>query len=203
MVAARESYMNKRYERELQIKHLWEENMAVLAQQHAEMETQLKEAAAENARRRKALRDVRESMGASPGSIMSPTAIGAGAGGIAASGSMASSIHANRQSTMMSNASYETADSGAPGSLAARRLGEEGGAQLQLDDNLTPPIQGQRSAILGITDDSDATQDHFEDAEDEFFDAIETGNLPGLKVETPLSQPATNPNKWPRSSTPR
>ena len=200
MVAAREAYMTKRYERELQIKHLWEENMAVLAQQHAEMESQLKEAAAENARRRKALREVRETMGSSPGSVLSPAVAGAG---LAASGSMASSLHANdprRQSTVLSNTtqqSFETANGDAPSSLAARRLGEEGGAQLQLDDQLTPPIQAQRCAILGIADDKEMMRDSVDDADDEFFDAIETGNLPGLKVEKSLSEPASDPNKWP------
>ncbi|CDU25729.1 related to SWH1-Member of an oxysterol-binding protein family [Sporisorium scitamineum] len=206
MVAAREAYMAKRYERELQIKHLWEENMAVLAQQHAEMETQLKEAAAENVRRRKALREVRETMGSSPGSVLSPGGVGVGAGvgaGLAASGSMSSSLHAHdprRQSTTLSNQTlqgYETADSAGSGSLAARRLGQEGGAQLQLDDNLTPPIQAQRSSIPGITEDKGMVRDSFDDAEDEFFDAIETGNLPGLVVEKSLSQPQSSPNKWP------
>ncbi|SPO26277.1 related to SWH1 - Member of an oxysterol-binding protein family [Ustilago trichophora] len=201
MVAARETYMTKRYERELQIKHLWEENMAVLAQQHAEMESQLKEAAAENARRRKALREVRETMGSSPGSMISPPLAGAG---LAASGSMTNSLHAHdarRQSTVLSNTttqSFETANGdAAPGSLAARRLGEQGGAQLQLDDTLTPPIQAQRSAILGIADDKDMMRDSVDDADDEFFDAIETGNLPGLKVDKSLTEPESDPNKWP------
>ncbi|TKY86449.1 hypothetical protein EX895_004598 [Sporisorium graminicola] len=204
MVAAREAYMAKRYERELQIKHLWEENMAVLAQQHAEMETQLKEAAEENARRRKALREVRETMGSSPGSVLSPSGVGASIGaGLAASGSMASSLHApRRQSTALSNTTlqgYETADSGdgGSGSLAARRLGEQGGAQMQLDDHLTPPIQAQRSSILSITEEKGMVRDSFDDAEDEFFDAIETGNLPGLVVEKSLSQPQSSPTQWP------
>ncbi|CCF49663.1 hypothetical protein NDA11_002779 [Ustilago hordei] len=200
MVTAREAYMTKRYERELQIKHLWEENMAVLAHQHAEMEAQLKEAAEENARRRKALREVRETMGHSPASVMSPQPGGAS---LAPSGSVRSTLIApepRRQSTVLSNAtvgSYETVQSDAPGSLAARRLGEENGAQLQLDDNLTPPIIAQRSAILGIADDRAMVRDSIDDADDEFFDAIEAGNLPGLKVEQPLTQPASNPDKWP------
>lgn len=201
MVAAREAYMTKRYQRELQIKHLWEENMAVLAQQHAEMEAQLKEAAAENARRRKALREVRETMGSSPGSVMSPQIGGAG---LAASGSVGSTLLApepRRQSTVLSNVtlqSYETAPSDAPGSLAARRLGQENGAQLQLDDNnLSPPINAQSSAILGIADERAMVRDSIDDADDEFFDAIETGNLPGLKVEKSLTQPESDPDKWP------
>ncbi|KAJ1020696.1 hypothetical protein NDA16_004088 [Ustilago loliicola] len=200
MVTAREAYMTKRYERELQIKHLWEENMAVLAQQHAEMEAQLKEAAAENARRRKALREVRETMGSSPGSAMSPQLAGAG---LITSGSVGSTLHApepRRQSTVLSNAtvqSYETAQSDAPGSLAARRLGEENGAQLQLDDNLSPPINAQRSAILGIADERAMVRDSIDDADDEFFDAIETGNLPGLKIERSLTQPASDLDEWP------
>lgn len=200
MVAAREAYMTKRYERELQIKHLWEENMAVLAQQHAEMESQLKEAAAENARRRKALREVRETMGSSPGSIISPPVAGAG---VAASGSLASSLFGHnpeRQSTINSNVtnkSYETARSDAAGSLAARRLGDEAGAQLQIDDKLAPPIQAHQSAILGIAGDKDLVRDSIDDAEDEFFDAIESGNLPGLKVEKSLVEPQTDVDKWP------
>lgn len=194
MVAAREAYMAKRYERELQIKHLWEENMAVLAQQHAEMETQLKEAAAENARRRKALREVRETMGSSPGSVLSPGGVG---GALATSSYVASPLHAHDQRRQSTLQSYEMADSGGAGSLAARRLGEEGGAQLQLDDQLTPPIQAQRSTILGIADEKSMARDSMDDAEDDFFDAIETGDLPGLKVEQALSQPETDLDQWP------
>ncbi|GAC71329.1 hypothetical protein PANT_2d00058 [Moesziomyces antarcticus T-34] len=196
MVAARETYMTKRYERELQIKHLWEENMAVLAQQHAEMEAQLKEAASENARRRKALREVRETMGSSPGSMISPSL-----GPSASTGSVLHNPEPRRQSTMLSNVttqSYETAQTDAAGgSLAARRLGNEGGAQLQLDDALTPPIQAQRSQILSIADEKALVRDSIDDADDEFFDAIETGNLPGLKVEKSLEEPETGPDEWP------
>ncbi|SNX84698.1 related to SWH1 - Member of an oxysterol-binding protein family [Melanopsichium pennsylvanicum] len=193
MVAAREAYMTKRYERELQIKHLWEENMAVLAQQHAEMESQLKEAAAENARRRKALREVRETMGSSPGSVLSPPLSGAG-------GAPLKAHEPCRQSTVLSNTtsrSYETANGDVSGSLAARRLGEEGRARLQLDDRLTPPIQAQRVAILGIADDRHMIRDSIDDADDEFFDAIETGNLPGLKVDRSLAEPEQDSNTWP------
>ncbi|PWZ02166.1 hypothetical protein BCV70DRAFT_58390 [Testicularia cyperi] len=202
MVVAREGYMQKRYERELQIKHLWEENMKILAHQHAEMEAQLKEAATENARRRKALREVRENMGSSPGSmILSPPAM-------SGSGSIGAGLNGpTRQSTVATTstdaASFATATQSS--SLATRRLGDEG-ANLQLDDTPSPPIHAHRTNILaaaagagaaGSSDDAMVVRDSVDDAEDEFFDAIESGNLPGLKVEKPLTEPATDTNEWP------
>ncbi|EPQ29271.1 uncharacterized protein PFL1_03026 [Pseudozyma flocculosa PF-1] len=125
MVSDRESYMQKRYERELTVKHLWEENMRVLAQQHAEMEAALKEAAADNTRKRKALREVRETMGSSPGSVITP----AGA--------------------------------------AARSIAEI--------------TEGE------LTASGSTYRDSVDDDADEFFDAVETGQLPGLKIEEPLA----------------
>ncbi len=174
--------------------------MATLAHQHAEMETQLKEAAEENARRRKALREVRETMGSSPGSMISPPLAGAGLAAGASIGSTLNVHDPRRQSTIMSNAttqSYTTANSDATGSLAARRLGEQDGAGLHLDDQLTPPIHAQRASILGIADDKGMVRDSMDDADDEFFDAIETGNLPGLKVDKSLTEPQSDPDKWP------
>ena len=71
----REAYLLRRYEQEIAAKNLWEENMKVLAQQHADMEAALKEASEENAKKRKALREVRGSMMvSSPGSIGGPLA---------------------------------------------------------------------------------------------------------------------------------
>ncbi|KAN0064494.1 hypothetical protein ACQY0O_002122 [Thecaphora frezii] len=177
MVADRESYLQKRYERELTVKHLWEENMRVLAQQHAEMEAALKEAAADNTRKRKALREVRETMGTSPGSVLSPATsaiVGVGISGV--------------------QSPAEASEGQAPSALAARRLGEGGAGtatDLRLDQPPSPSIQAQQRSIAQIADEElgggSAFRDSVDDADDEFFDAVETGQLPGLKIEQPLA----------------
>lgn len=188
MVADREEYMQRQYERELQIKHLWEENMKVLAQQHAEMEASLKEAAEENARKRKALREVRETMGSSPGSVISP---------IPGQGSLSQIVHnrePSRQATAMTQDSFATP----PSSLAARRLGETGtdsASQLRLNDTPSPPLHAQQRSIVQIAD-NEHVRSSVDDADDEFFDAIESGNLPGMKVEEPLEK-TPNEGDWP------
>lgn len=152
LVTEREAYLLRRYEQEIAAKRLWEDNIKTLAQQHAEMEAQLQEAAQENARKRKALREVRETFGNSPGSgIVSPVP--------------------QRGSVSLAN------------TIASRR---EGAEPLKLDKLPQAPIEGTAAAAAGIAAGELTEQESVED-DDEFFDAIETGNLPGLKVETPIA----------------
>ncbi|PWN52795.1 hypothetical protein IE53DRAFT_250019 [Violaceomyces palustris] len=183
MVADRELYMKKQYEREIHAKHLWEENMKVLAQQHAEMENSLKEAAKENARKRKVLREVRETMGSSPLSMESPLPPTKGT-----NGALAPAITQSRRGSAMNDV-FSTP----PQSLAARRVGETGpysADALQLDSQPSPPIFAHARAVSQIVDEelSLAARESMDDADDEFFDAIEQGNLPGLRVETPIAK---------------
>ncbi|CEH16313.1 Oxysterol-binding protein [Ceraceosorus bombacis] len=169
IVSEREAYLLRRYEQEIQAKRLWEENMRVLAQQHADMERQLSEAVEENARRRKALRGMRDVIASSPaGTISSPR------------GGVASPIGADTFASPQ-------------GSLALRRQGAEGA--LQLGESVPAPLSGPAATL-----DSLLSEDTAQDADDEFFDAIDNDNLPGLVVETPLvsAKDAREDATWPK-----
>lgn len=158
----RESYLLRRYEQEIQLKRLWEENMKALAIQHAEMESQLQDAARENARKRKALREVRDNFGASSSSPLGSPSI---ANPVAQRGvppAMSETIAERRGSAQATQVGL--------GATAATTSTVAAGELLDRDDQ--------------------------DENEDDFFDAVESGDLPGLKVETPMAQTPKEEN-WP------
>ncbi len=160
MVAEREAYLLRRYEQEIQAKHLWEENMRTLAQQHAEMEAALKEASEENARKRKALREARGS------TLLSPTA-----------------SHADIGSALA-----------VPGAVGAGAAMAAGGLQSPISEDGSGPLTARTMSAFGGGGDNTPlatpsnVQDDAMDDDDEFFDAIESGNLP-LTVEKEIHSP--------------
>ncbi|PWN21546.1 hypothetical protein BCV69DRAFT_282264 [Microstroma glucosiphilum] len=155
LVGEREAYLLRRYEQEISAKHLWEENMKTLAQQHADMEDQLQEAAQDNAKKRKALREIRDNIGASPSAgVLSP---------VPQRGALS-----------------------LQGTIADRRDGAE---PLALDGVPTKPVaRGSMSGLASGSAGGQMTETESVGDDDEFFDAIESGNLPGLKVETPMQE---------------
>ncbi|UZJ56398.1 hypothetical protein CBS101457_005718 [Exobasidium rhododendri] len=184
IVGRREKYLVRRYEQEIQAKHLWEENIRMLAEQHAEMELQLHEAAEDNARKRRALREVREMYGSTPSALTSPglmsppAAIGKSSGGVDMMGIVGGGLAANQNpSTIAGQMSERTS------TIQARRgdpVPTLDAASLRLDATKTGiPLAVSRDTMSPFI----ATeQDGTDDADDEFFDAIESGNLPGLKI---------------------
>ncbi|KDN51452.1 hypothetical protein K437DRAFT_261781 [Tilletiaria anomala UBC 951] len=179
MVTDREAYMTRRYQQEIQAKLLWEENMKTLAHQHADMEAALKEAGEENARKRRVLREVRGSMISSPGSygnLRSPSAEAEGTIG--------------RTSTRRPVAD-EPSFSLPPLSLAARR-DIRGGPSAIAVDSAQDMLGG---VVVSSAAGSEIFRDSMDDADDEFFDAIETGNLPNLHIEKELISPYSDPEK--------
>lgn len=162
MVAEREAYILRRYEQEIQAKRLWEENIRTLAVQYAEMEAQLQEAAEENAKRRKALREVRETYSNAASPAQSPVPANMATPTRSNMASVRSAIEAN---TRLPTAIRPSAQRGA----------------INFDDTTGAGLGSTlpRSAVPIGTD----TEDFDDDKDDEFFDAIESGNLPNLKVE--------------------
>ncbi|PWN37056.1 uncharacterized protein FA14DRAFT_117850 [Meira miltonrushii] len=161
MVAEREAYILRRYEQEIQAKRLWEENIRTLAMQYAEMETQLQEAAEENARRRKALREVRDNYSNVNSPALSPVPPNMATPTRSSMANARSTIEANklppaaiRPSAQRGAINFDDANAGL-GSNLSRSSVNVGAEPEDLDD----------------------------DKDDEFFDAIESGNLPNLKVE--------------------
>ncbi|GAA6042875.1 hypothetical protein JCM8097_007204 [Rhodosporidiobolus ruineniae] len=71
VVAQRERFFQRKYDKEVEAKRMWEESLKEVASQHAAMEVELVKASRENTRRKRALQEVRLNLGAaSPG--MSP-----------------------------------------------------------------------------------------------------------------------------------
>lgn len=162
MVAEREAYILRRYEQEIQAKRLWEENIRTLAVQYAEMETQLQEAAEENARRRKALREARDNYSNVNSPALSP---------------VPPNMATPTRSNMASARSAIEANNKLP--PAAIRPSAQRGAINFDDSNAGLNSTLSRGSVLAGTEPEDLD----DDKDDEFFDAIESGNLPNLKVE--------------------
>lgn len=168
MVNEREAYILRRYEQEIQAKHLWEENIKTLAHQYAEMEAQLQEAAQENARRRKALREVRETY-STASNLNSPMS----------SPAPAPAVNTPTKFTAALGRAFD----GNRLSGAAIRPSAQRGA-INLDEASSPAPHSQRGSLhLPPSASIGADPDDADDPDDEFFDAIESGNLPNLKVE--------------------
>lgn len=167
-VADREAYLVRRYEHEIQAKHLWEENIRTLAQQHAELELQLQEAAQENARKRKVLREMRDTYAATPSNMASPSLLAS-----------PDPLQAQGRAMALGTAS---AAFGTAATIQAKKgdpLATLDAAAEKLDVPEGHAITRRPSHPLATE------QDEVDDADDEFFDAIESGNLPGLKIEDP------------------
>ncbi|GAA5971108.1 hypothetical protein JCM11641_004148 [Rhodosporidiobolus odoratus] len=68
VVSQRERFFLRKYKKEVNAKRMWEDNMKEVAAQHATMEVELQKASRDNARRKRALQEVRANLGAvSPG----------------------------------------------------------------------------------------------------------------------------------------
>lgn len=63
VVKDRERYFVRKYEREIDAKRMWEDNMKEVAAQHAAIEAELQKTARESTRRKRALQEVRANLG--------------------------------------------------------------------------------------------------------------------------------------------
>ncbi|WVQ84916.1 hypothetical protein IAT38_007079 [Cryptococcus sp. DSM 104549] len=171
----RERFLTNRVQREVQARQLWEENMLTIATQQAEFEKQLNEAAKDNEKKRKALRQAKgvlaglsgTSLPASPAGLESVPGQSISQGILdAAPASAADTVF----TTPPRSAGIPTVAS--PGSIS--RLGPRPSI---------PNIQEAHDAIVA------AESDDEEDNDDEFFDAIEQGALPNLKLYDSIAHP--------------
>lgn len=163
--------------------------MKTLAQQHAEMEAALHEASRDNARKRRALREVRSTLASSPGSVGSP---------VPAVVSPPPSA-ALATPTLPASSSRDDVYATPPSSLAMRRVGDPSPSAvsaLRLVDPLPSAAVADPATAVNNLANAELERESMDDADDQFFDAIETGNLPGLKVETPLEKPPVEED-WP------
>ena len=73
VVAQRERYFNRKFEKEIEIKRLWEQSMKDVAAQHAKVEAELERFGRDNVRKTKALHEVRANLTGSP--ISTPSVV--------------------------------------------------------------------------------------------------------------------------------
>lgn len=166
----RERYLMGRIHREVEARKLWEENMMAIAQQQADMDRQLSEAARDNEKKRRALRQARGYIaglgeGSVPLSPMSPARAEVGSSPTSTGpGILDVTLGANgpKMSTPL------------PASRSADfRRGSVSNAQ------------EVRAAIAAAGGGSDSENED----DDEFFDAIEQNTLPNLKQHQSIAQP--------------
>jgi hypothetical protein len=166
MTQDRERYLLSRISREVDARRLWEENMLTVAQQQADMDRQLTEAAQHNEKKRKALRQAKEVLA-----------------GISAAGSLPVSPMADDASAISTPDARGILDvppsavSGTSGTVPSFR---------------TVPTHRQSISISNVQEVHAALQDaesEDEDDDDEFFDAIEQGALPNLKLHESIAYP--------------
>lgn len=197
VVAQRERYFVRKYEREIDAKRLWEENMKEVAAQHSAMETELQKVGRDNTRRKRALQEVRANF-ASNSPLASPSSLGFGASLESSTNSEAefysgneevpplrTSIGSNpnfRLSTLSQSDSTPVPSRSRSGTLSPSSPLRSRLRSSTIHAPLNPIDLEQMvdSAIHGEADDS------AEDSEgdEEFFEAIESGSIPILESPT-------------------
>ncbi|WWC71885.1 uncharacterized protein I206_105844 [Kwoniella pini CBS 10737] len=165
MAQNREKYLLNRVQREVEARHLWEENMLTVAQQQAEADKQLTEAAKDNEKKRRALKQAKEVLANLAGS----------GGGDLPSLPTSPGLPAQRSAvidqTMLNKATASLPKTPTKPSLTPRPS--------------VPNIQAAHDAIVA----AEGPSDDEEDDDDEFFDAIETGTIPNLKLYDSIARP--------------
>ncbi|BGP16866.1 hypothetical protein JCM10213_007313 [Rhodosporidiobolus nylandii] len=174
VVAQRERFFLRKYEKEVEAKRLWEDSMKEVAAQHAAIENELLKARSDNTRRKRALQEVRANLGAaSPG--MSPRV-----SIHVADDERPDPAHLREDGTQPlpsplqspSLGALQTRSRAATGvSLSPTRTRTRAGTSVQ---PLNPAELEQLVDSALANDDGEVSSD---DDDDEFFEAIETGLL--------------------------
>lgn len=186
-VGARERYFQHKYEKEIEAKRLWEENMKEVAAQHKNLEVELQKVGRDNTRRRRALQEVKANLVGSP--QMSPTSPEGPEGEFLQLPEDGTNALPPPLRTSSSNHTFKLSDGdrqrrltiGTSGSLSPSRLSRLRSATM----HTLNPIQLEQlvdSAIQGEASDEPSEDD------DEFFEAIESGAIPIDEPQLPPKQ---------------
>ncbi|ORY26692.1 putative Oxysterol-binding protein [Naematelia encephala] len=165
MSVDRERYLFGRIQREVEARRLWEENMLTVAQQQADMDRQLTEAALDNEKKRRALRQARGVLAGLSGGASLPTSPAPEPGVPSPTGIL-----------------------DVPASATSRTLNASIGS---LSTPLASPgfNRASISNIQEVQDAIDAAGSDSEDGDDEFFDAIEANAIPNMKLYESIAHP--------------
>lgn len=164
----REHYLLSRIEREVEARKLWEENMLTVAKQQAETDRQLGEAARDNEKKRKALRQARGVLAGLSGNANPSTP-----GGTTLDDILQSPPNSSQPKYRNLGAGILDVPPLEPSQVPAATTQPEAPADI--------------SATQALLDDAIASDDE-SDEDDEFFDAIESGTLP-LKINPMIANP--------------
>ncbi|BEI80271.1 hypothetical protein CcaverHIS002_0108000 [Cutaneotrichosporon cavernicola] len=205
MTQDRERYYQNRIKRELQTRKLWEENLLAVAEQQAETETQLNEAAKDNEKKRRALRQARSvlaelslSQPASPGMEGRDPELSILGGAFTAP----PATHHPAIGDFAPSFALPPAEEAAPAtgaspnlrrSISRRSISNRASVSLGRRASIGQYNRGsigrRQSISFQDIDHVVAAIDDSEDDDDEFFDAIETGTIPNLKTFDTISNP--------------
>lgn len=176
----REKYLLGRIQREIEARRVWEENMLTVAQQQAEMDRQLTEAAKDNEKKRRALRQARGVLA------------GLGAGHSLPNSPGADLVPGSSTSTQFSAAldgASSATSAGAPQLPTTPQKGYTDVASPirpgMMDRGSISNIQEVHDAVVAAGADSDSENED----DDEFFDAIEQNTLPNLRLYDSIAKP--------------
>jgi len=183
VVNERERYFARRYDKEVHAKRMWEESMKEVAAQHAAIEVELHKASRENTRRKRALQEVRANLGAvSPG--LSPRQSIVGEDERPDLRSLPSNGDAPLPSPLRSptivvppslsrtSSATDTPTRRAPVSLSPTRMRSRAATMQPL-----APAELEQIVQDALVNE-EGVESSDEDTDDEFFEAVEAGNLP-------------------------
>lgn len=186
VVGARERFYTRKYEREIDAKRLWEENMEQIIQQHQATEAELEKVGRDNTRRKRALQEVRANLGSpalSPRhSVAEEDVFDASAKAQLREDGM-SAVPPVQRADSASTLRLNTAVPSSP-TLVRGRSGT-GAASL---GSVASPTRGSRlragttaldpAALEQLVDSALAGEtDEGSDSDDEFYEAIEAGSI--------------------------
>lgn len=186
-VASREKYHTRRFEREASAKKMWEENMRSVVTSQVELEQQLHDTQRLNSKRKRALKDLKQSVLAEVGNLdgtgspLSPTTAGAAIPITPAKGAQAL------------QAAFEQSSSDQPTATTAPSAAAAGSRARAPSDLASPMASARLAADLQAVDSviSDSSDD-----EDDFYDAVESGAV--VLTSTPIVEKTKDKGSdWP------
>lgn len=204
VVAQRERYFVRKYEREIDAKRLWEENMKEVAAQHSAMETELQKVGRDNTRRKRALQEVRANF-ASNSPLASPNLLGLGAS-LESSTINEAEFHSGNEdvpplrTSIGSNPNFrlstlsQSDSTPVPSRSRSGTLSPSSPIRSRLrSGTMLNPIELEQMVDSAIHGEADDSADDSE-GDEEFFEAIESGSIP--VVESPTCVPSVPAEKY-------
>jgi len=180
MTLDREKFFASRIKREVQARKLWEDNLLAVAEQQAETDRQLTEAAKDNEKKRRALRQARGVLAEI--SLSTPTSPQPEPASALTAAPMVSSPERVHSVEFAQAVPAPLLQQSLRQSVAGR--GHAARRSISLSKSMSRgsiSVQDVNEVVAAMDDD--------EDDDDEFFDAIETGTIPNLKLYDSIANP--------------